>query len=190
MLEKNAMSIIRPANKTIQLGVANAALTKCNTINNPTLLRTAANKVKAAINAGLSPQKVCRDAYRVCCRALNHTFSLPAYGGAFDPEGTPPAIQDPNIVSQPRSATIPNGGGNNFSVTATGNSALSYQWQVSTNGGTSFSNLSNTFVYSGVTSSTLGLGNVDPSYNGNVYRCAVTDTNGTVYSSGALLTVI
>jgi alpha-tubulin suppressor-like RCC1 family protein len=62
---------------------------------------------------------------------------------------------------------------------------LSYQWQVSTNGGINFTNIS------GATSSTLNLTNLDTSFSGRVYRVNVSGTGGanTITSSTATLVV-
>ncbi len=67
-------------------------------------------------------------------------------------------------------------GGNTFFFvgdTAVGNS---YQWQVNT--GTGFINITNSTIYSGVTSDTLGVTGVPSSYYGHKYRCIIT--NGSV----------
>ncbi len=64
-----------------------------------------------------------------------------------------------------------------FSVTATG-SPVSYQWQVSTNGGVSYSNITaagSNPVYTGWTSATLGINNISPA-NNYVYRCIAGST--------------
>lgn len=77
-----------------------------------------------------------------------------------------------------------------FSVTATGASPLSYQWQVSTDGGFSYSNVSDGAVYSGSISNTLNLTNTPISMNGYKYQCVVTGACSTVTSGSALLTVL
>ncbi|MES2645514.1 MAG: hypothetical protein V4717_01470 [Bacteroidota bacterium] len=58
----------------------------------------------------------------------------------------------------------------------------SYQWQVSTGG--AYSNLSNTGIYSGVTTKTLKLTNAPSTLYGNTYRCLV---NGVSYSQVYML---
>jgi len=71
-----------------------------------------------------------------------------------------------------------------MTVVAAGTSPT-YQWQVSTNGGTSFTNIT------GATAATLPLNAVVPSQNGNIYHCVVTGTSpcGAVTSNNATLTV-
>ncbi|THU38336.1 T9SS type A sorting domain-containing protein [Niastella caeni] len=73
-----------------------------------------------------------------------------------------------------------------FTVAATGNS-LTYQWQESTNASfTSPTTLTNTGIYSGVTTATLTIAN-NTTVNGRYYRARVSNSGGTVYSNGALL---
>ena len=75
-----------------------------------------------------------------------------------------------------------------FSVTGaiTGNGTIGYQWQVSTNGGTSFTNLSNTGVYTGATTRTLTLTAAAKStYNNYQYRCVLSATDYTTVTSTA-----
>lgn len=93
------------------------------------------------------------------------------------------------ITSNPVSQTICEATGTSFTVAASG-SGLTYQWQVSTDGGTSYTNLANGGVYSGATTATLTLTNVPPSLNNNRYRCVVSNASCTPgISTGAVLTV-
>jgi uncharacterized repeat protein (TIGR01451 family) len=77
-----------------------------------------------------------------------------------------------------------------FTESASGTS-LTYQWQVSTNGGSSWTSLTNTAPYSGAASSTLGISSVTYLMNGYQYRCNVASggCTNTVSSSSATLTV-
>ena len=74
-------------------------------------------------------------------------------------------------------------------------SSVTIQWQVSTNGGANWSNLSNTGIYSGVTTRILTLSNgITTAYNGYRYRCVFTNTQGLanptpVYTRSATLFV-
>ncbi len=67
------------------------------------------------------------------------------------------------------------GGNTSFSVLVTGTS-LAYQWQLSTNGGSSWSNLTNTGVYTNVTTSAINITGALSSMNGSLYRCVVSGT--------------
>jgi hypothetical protein len=89
----------------------------------------------------------------------------------------------PAIVQQPTDQNVPAGGTATFTILASGSDPLSYQWQKNS------VNLSNGGDYSGVTSNTLAIANVDA---GDVasYRCVVTNAFGTTNSSAAALTII
>lgn len=93
------------------------------------------------------------------------------------------------ITSNPANQTICEATNTSFTVAATG-SGLSFQWQVSTDGGATYTNLSASAIYSGVNAATLVLTNVPPSLNNNRYRCVVSNASCTPgISTGAILTV-
>lgn len=87
----------------------------------------------------------------------------------------------PSITGQPQPQTVCVGTNASFNVTATG--ALSYQWQLSTNNGANFSNIS------GATAATLNVNAVTVSQNNYQYRVIVTGQCNTTASNAALLTV-
>jgi len=73
-----------------------------------------------------------------------------------------------------------------FSAAATvaGGASLSYQWQISTDAGSTWSNIS------GSTSTTLSLAGLTSGDNGKRYRCAISATGATtVFTQSAILTV-
>ena len=82
----------------------------------------------------------------------------------------------PVITAEPANVSVVAGGTATFSVTATG-PALSYQWSY---GATNLA---------GATNTTLTLTNVEPGEAGN-YAVTVSNPNGSVQSSNAVLTVI
>ncbi len=91
--------------------------------------------------------------------------------------------------TQPTAQSICENGNASFSL-GSPNASLNYQWQVSTDGGTTFSNLVNGGVYSGVNTSTLTLTNVPISMSGYYYQCVVTTTcQGNIVSGQASLSV-
>ena len=103
--------------------------------------------------------------------------------------GNVTVYQPPIITANPTNKTIYSGGSTTFSVSANG-MGLGYQWQVSTNGGGSFTNLTNVSPYSGVTTSTMTINPANLTLNGYRYRCYVTGTcTPYLYSESALLTV-
>jgi len=76
------------------------------------------------------------------------------------------------ITTQPSAVSVCAGANTTFTVAATGTN-LTYQWQVSTNGGGTWSNLTNAAPYSGVTTVTLTVTGVTVGMNANQYRCVV-----------------
>ncbi|AXE20571.1 hypothetical protein DR864_23950 [Runella rosea] len=75
------------------------------------------------------------------------------------------------------------------SFTVSANQATSYQWQVSTDGGTNWTNITANAIYTNVTTTTLNVSNT-AGLNTYQYRCVATNTGGSVNSNAALLTVI
>jgi gliding motility-associated-like protein len=77
----------------------------------------------------------------------------------------------PVITGDPASLTTSVGAVVNFSATASVTvGTVSYQWQVSTNGGTSWTNIALLAPYSGVTNSVLNINGVTAAMQGNRYR--------------------
>jgi hypothetical protein len=96
----------------------------------------------------------------------------------------------PEIVTQPVDRIIAKGQSTTFSVAATG-SGLNYLWQVSTDQGTTWTDLSNGGFYAGVTTSSLGISNAQISLNRNLYRCRVAgNCPPPQFSNAAMLTVL
>jgi len=95
-----------------------------------------------------------------------------------------------SITAHPVSATICNASNTTFSVTAT--NANTYLWQVSTDGGSNWSNLANGGIYSTVTTATLTLTGVTTTNNAYQYRALVSHTANkcvVLTSNAATLTV-
>ncbi len=88
----------------------------------------------------------------------------------------------PSISVQPQDATVVEGGTATFSVTA---SAMTYQWEYSTDGGSNWTDVAEGGIYSGTETATLTITNVTASLNGNRYRVFL----GTIgYACGTELT--
>lgn len=81
----------------------------------------------------------------------------------------------PAITGQPANSTICAGTNTSFTATASG-TGITYQWQVSTDGGANYSNVANGGVYSGATTNTLNITAAPVSMNGYKYRLIVTGT--------------
>lgn len=88
----------------------------------------------------------------------------------------------PSITIQPQSATVTEGESVSFSLAASG-SGLSYQWQQSSDGGQSWTDIS------GATSVSYKTGATTLQMNGTQYRCVITNAVGSVTSAAATLTV-
>ncbi|MGA2017577.1 MAG: immunoglobulin domain-containing protein [Opitutaceae bacterium] len=100
--------------------------------------------------------------------------------------GSPPPSAA-NLIVQSYTATVPAGGTASFAIVPTG--FTTFQWQVSSDGGVTWTALANSATYSGVTSSTLTISNVSASLTGNLYNCVATGVAGTVTSMNGMLIV-
>ncbi|HEY7158407.1 MAG TPA: immunoglobulin domain-containing protein [Gemmataceae bacterium] len=89
----------------------------------------------------------------------------------------------PAITVNPSNQITPAGSNVSFTATASGFPVPTVQWQVSTDGGKTFSNIS------GATSTTLTLSNVQASQNGEEYQAVFTNSNGSATTTAASLTV-
>jgi len=117
---------------------------------------------------------------RYRCLLSNATCTTPATSnGAILTVNTLPAV-----TGQPVASTICAGGNTTFTITATGTS-ISYQWQLSTDGGANYSNIGGaTFATYNITGATVGM-------NNNRYRCVVSGAcTPPATSAAAILTVI
>ncbi len=92
----------------------------------------------------------------------------------------------PVITTQPSNQSICAGTNTSFSATATG---ATYQWQVSVDGGNTFANISNSGVYTGVTTGTLTITGATAGMNNYQYRAVASSGCGLTNSNAAVLTV-
>lgn len=107
---------------------------------------------------------------------------LGSCGGSLNSNAATLNISVPvSITTQPASASLCDGASHTISLVTTG-TVISYQWQLSTNGGSTWTNLA------GATSSSFGL-TAYTGQNGYQFRCVVTGSCGPVNSLAATLTV-
>ena len=98
-------------------------------------------------------------------------------------------IDAPQYARAPQPATVAAGGRAVFGVTVTSARTLTYQWQVSTDGGTTWSDVADGQGYSGATSDELAF-TARPEMRGRQFRCVVSDgVNPAIASAAAPLTV-
>lgn len=102
---------------------------------------------------------------------------------------TPP----PSITTQPVNRTTCAGLNTSFTVAAGPSLGTTYQWQVSTNGGGTYTNIANAAPYSGATTNTLTITGATAGLNQNLYRVVVSGAcpapGSSVTSSAATLFV-
>ena len=97
--------------------------------------------------------------------------------------------QLPAVTTPPSNLTVCATSNATFTAVATG-AGITYQWQVSTDGGLTYTNITNVAPYSGATTNTLLITNVPASFNNNRYRLRVSGTcPPTATSAAAILTV-
>lgn len=101
------------------------------------------------------------------------------------------ASSAPSISISPQDTVIFDGQSGNLTITAT--ETTTYQWQVSTDGGMNFSNITDSPIYSGTTSSTLNILDTDLEFDGLLYRVVLTNEgyicSPTIVSSVAHLSI-
>ena len=95
----------------------------------------------------------------------------------------------PAIDAPPESGSTAIGGTVTFSVSVSNLSAFTYAWQVSQDGGQSWTNLSDDGIYKGTYSSTLSISGATSAMDGFRYRCVATNSVGSTISAPAVLTV-
>ena len=94
-------------------------------------------------------------------------------------------------VTAPTDKSVCVNGTTSFTASAATGNPITYQWQVSTDGGGTWTTVTNGGVYSGATTGTLTLTGVPANYANNQYRAvlSVTACTSTVITSAATLTV-
>lgn len=96
--------------------------------------------------------------------------------------------EPPSVTCSPSSVAVCPNNNATFSVNANG-SSLSYEWQVSTDNGSSWSTLSSSATYTGTTTSVLTVVNVSSDLNGFNYRCNVRSEGCAYFVSSAVATL-
>ena len=112
-------------------------------------------------------------------------------GGSYVVVSEPAGPPCPGIISQPSDEESVACGTTSFSVEISSSDAVSYQWQVSQNGGSTWIDVSNSSPYSGANTNTLTINPVPINANGYLYRCIVSIIGcSESVSNSATLTVV
>jgi len=93
-----------------------------------------------------------------------------------------------SIVQQPQSITVLQGNAAEISIEAVG--VNTYQWQMSSDQGNTFSNIDSSELFSGVNSSQLTINTSELILNGMFFRCMLSGNNCQVFSDIAFLEII
>ncbi|MDD4968311.1 MAG: T9SS type A sorting domain-containing protein [Paludibacter sp.] len=101
----------------------------------------------------------------------------------------PSLLRYPQITAQPAPVVSCIGNSETFAVTATSATTITYQWQISTDNGVNWLNLTNGAPYSGVLTNALTINPIAIAMSTNRYRVILTNIDGVTTSNGALLTV-
>ncbi|MGD0404052.1 MAG: hypothetical protein ABSB66_12745 [Candidatus Acidiferrales bacterium] len=104
---------------------------------------------------------------------------LAACGGG----NSKPKASAPVVTTNPMSVTVSAGAAATFTAAASGQPAPTVQWQVSTNGGVTFTNIA------GATSPTLSIVGTTAALSGNQYQAVFMNASGSATTTPATLTV-
>ena len=104
-------------------------------------------------------------------------------GTAYSEAATLSVQRAPSITRQPASTVVEGGQSATFEAAVSGLPAPRVQWQVSSDGGTTWS------AIAGATADTLTIAEAQPAQDGSEYRAIFTNAAGTVTTTAATLTV-
>ncbi|MGG9961498.1 T9SS type A sorting domain-containing protein [Ferruginibacter sp. SUN106] len=121
-------------------------------------------------------------------RSSDRTIAAATYGRGLWTATIPSGCTSASITSQPANATICATNNATFSIAGTG---TGYQWQVSINGGGSWTDVANGGVYGGATTISLTITGATAGMNGYQYRCVATGSCAptSATSNAGILTV-
>ncbi|MEO6996394.1 MAG: immunoglobulin domain-containing protein [Lacunisphaera sp.] len=95
----------------------------------------------------------------------------------------------PPFVAQTTARTVATGATTTFSVSVGAAPASSYQWQVSSNSGSSWTTVTDSGPYSGSATSILSITGATATMNGYQYRCVAGSAAGNTTSNAATLSI-
>jgi len=95
----------------------------------------------------------------------------------------------PSVTTPPSNSTVAAGNNTSFSVAATG-TLLTYQWQLSTNGGSTWNDQVDGGIYSNMTTATMNIIGATAGMTGYKYRCVINGScSPSATSNSATLTI-
>ena len=121
-------------------------------------------------------------------------IAIDASGTIFVVDGDNQDVSSGGILAAPASgiavasASVSSGQNASFTVTVTG-SPVSYQWQESLDGGSTWSSVGNSGTFGGATTATLTVTAASTSMNGDEFRAQLENLAGSSVSDAATLTV-
>jgi gliding motility-associated-like protein len=95
----------------------------------------------------------------------------------------------PTVNTQPANITVNMGNSASFTASISGSPTADFQWQISTNNGSSFSDISDYATYSGVNSATLVIPSTILAQNTYQYKATISNSCNTLSTNAAILTV-
>ncbi|MBM4239555.1 MAG: hypothetical protein FJ154_08500, partial [Gammaproteobacteria bacterium] len=105
-------------------------------------------------------------------------------GGGTSASPAAPSTSPPIITTQPSSVSVTTGATASFTVTASGTTPLSYQWQLSTGSSATWASAAGA-----ANSSSYTTASTTSTFNGYRYRVQVSNSAGSITSDAATLTV-
>jgi hypothetical protein len=135
------------------------------------------NATSATYSTG--PTIISMSGYKYQCVVSNSAGSVTSNSATLTVDEP---VQPPSIIEHPQDVVVTAPAPASFSLSASGEDIV-YQWQFSTNSGATWSNIPD------ATFATYNLGETTASMNNNRYRCAVSNTAGSVTSNSVTLTV-
>ncbi len=113
-----------------------------------------------------------------------------AVGSVDSATATITVATTPVFIIQPSNLFIAVGSSGSVSVLAASTPPPTYRWQVSSNGGSTWTNLSDGGPYSGTGTPTLTISGATPALNGLQFRCVASNGTVSTNSAAATLTIV